>query len=68
MNTKKLKELRARRALSLEELGEKAGVSYNSVWRIEHGKHGARPRTIRRLAEALGVPVEELTTPEEVAS
>ncbi len=57
----RLRELRRRRALTLQELGEKAGVSYNSVWRIEHGKHGARPSTLRRLAAALDVPVEELT-------
>lgn len=62
VNTTRLKELRRLRALTLEELGEKAGVSYNSVWRIEHGKHGARPSTVRALAAALGVPVEELTS------
>lgn len=68
VNVQKLRELRKRRALSLQELGELAGVSYNSVWRIEHGKHGARPKTIRALAKALDVPVEELTAPEEVKS
>lgn len=62
----KLKQLRKRRALTLQELGDAAGVSYNSVWRLEHGKHGARPSTLRKLAEALNVPVEELVE-EEVA-
>lgn len=57
---KKLRSWRKRRALTLEELGQKAGVSYNSVWRLEHGKHGARPSTLRKLAEALDIPVEEL--------
>lgn len=55
-----LKRLRKRRALTLEELGEKAGITYNSVWRLENGRHGARPSTIRKLAVALDVPVEEL--------
>lgn len=55
-----LKRLRKRRALTLEELGEKAGITYNSVWRLENGRHGARPSTIRKLAAALDVPVEEL--------
>lgn len=63
----KLRTLRKRRALTLEELGEMAGVTYNTVWRIEHGKHGARPSTLRNLAAALGVPVEELISEEEVA-
>ncbi len=64
----KLRRLRKRRALTLEELGQKAGISYNSVWRIEHGKHGARPSTIRKLAAALGVPVEDLVVEEESTS
>lgn len=64
----RLRQLRKKRALTLQELGEMADISYNSVWRLEHGKHGARPKTIRKLAAALGVPVEELTTVEETAS
>jgi hypothetical protein len=30
------------------------------VWRLENGKTGAQPRTIRKLAKALGVEPEEL--------
>lgn len=56
----KLKELRQRRVLTLHELGERSGVSYNTVWRLENGKTGAQPRTIRKLAAALGVDPEEL--------
>ncbi|MDP9440018.1 MAG: helix-turn-helix domain-containing protein [Actinomycetota bacterium] len=56
----KLKELRQRRVLTLHELGERSGVSYNTVWRLENGKTGAQPRTIRKLAAALGVEPEEL--------
>jgi transcriptional regulator with XRE-family HTH domain len=46
--------------LSLRELEEKSGVSYNTIWRIEDGRQGAHPRTIRKLAEALGVAPSEL--------
>ena len=56
----KLKELRKRRVLTLQELGERSGVSYNTVWRLENGKTGAQPRTVRKLAAALGVEPEEL--------
>ncbi len=56
----KLKELRQRRVLTLHELGERSGVSYNTVWRLENGKTGAQPRTIRKLAAVLGVEPEEL--------
>ena len=56
----KLRELRRRRVLTLEELAEKAGVGRNTIWRLEHGVMGAQPRTIRKLAKALNVEPEEL--------
>jgi transcriptional regulator with XRE-family HTH domain len=56
----KLRELRERQALSLRELSALAGVSYNAIWRIEVGRTGAKPRTVRRLANALGVEPFEL--------
>jgi transcriptional regulator with XRE-family HTH domain len=56
----KLRELRQKRVLTLQELGERAGVAYNTVWRLENGKTGAQPRTVRKLAKALGVEPEEL--------
>lgn len=56
----RLKELRRDRVLSLRELEERSGVSYNTIWRIEDGRQGAHPRTVRKLAEALGVEPSEL--------
>ena len=56
----RLKELRMDRVLSLRELQERSGVSYNTIWRIEDGRQGAHPRTVRKLAEALGVDPKEL--------
>jgi len=56
----KLRELRRRRVLTLEELAQKANVGRNTIWRLEHGVMGAQPRTIRKLAKALGVEPEEL--------
>ena len=60
----KLKDLRRRRVLTLEELAQKAGVGRNTVWRLAHGVMGAQPRTIRKLAGALGVEPEELVASE----
>jgi len=54
-------EERRERVLSLRELEERSGVSYNTIWRIEDGRQGAHPRTVRKLAEALGVAPSELT-------
>ena len=56
----RLKELRRERVLSLRELEERSGVSYNTIWRIEDGRQGAHPRTVRKLADALGVDPSEL--------
>jgi transcriptional regulator with XRE-family HTH domain len=60
VNVERLKELRRERVLSLRELEERSGVSYNTIWRIEDGRQGAHPRTVRKLAEALGVQPPEL--------
>jgi transcriptional regulator with XRE-family HTH domain len=60
VNVERLKELRREQVLSLRELERKSGVSYNTIWRIEDGRQGAHPRTIRKLADALGVRPSEL--------
>jgi transcriptional regulator with XRE-family HTH domain len=60
VNVQKLRELRQRRVLTLHELEERSGVAYNTIWRLENGRSGAQPRTIRKLAAALKVEPEEL--------
>ena len=60
VNVERLKELRRERVLSLRELEERSGVSYNTIWRLEDGRQGAHPKTVRKLAEALGVQPSEL--------
>ena len=56
----RLRELRRRKVLTMEELAMKAGVGRNTIWRLEHGVMGAQPRTIRKLAKALDVEPEDL--------
>ena len=60
VNVERLKELRRERVLSLRELEEKSGVSYNTIWRLQDARQGAHPKTLRKLAEALGVQPSEL--------
>jgi transcriptional regulator with XRE-family HTH domain len=60
IDVEKLKELREEQALSLRELAEASGVSHTTIWEHERGKEGAHPRTVRLLAEALGVSPREL--------
>ena len=55
-----LKKLREQRVLSLTDLAQKSGVNRITIHRIENGKQKAMPRTLRKLAEALQVSVEEL--------
>lgn len=65
MNGAKLRSLRLKRALSLRSLGKESGVAFDSIHHLERGSRRAQPRTLRKLAEALGVEVEELTEGEE---
>ncbi len=57
-----LRRLRELRALSQRELAARAKLSVTTVNRIETGQRKAMPRTVRKLAEALGVTPEELLT------
>ena len=40
--------------------GGRFGFTQMTVWRLENGYHDARPETIRRIAQALGVKLSEL--------
>jgi transcriptional regulator with XRE-family HTH domain len=57
----KLAALREERFLSHRELARMAGVSPQTVLNLEHGRgEQAQRRTIRKLAEALGVNPRDL--------
>jgi len=56
----KLRQLRRERALSQQELAERAGTTQETISRLERGHTAARGRTLRKLAEALGVEPREL--------
>jgi transcriptional regulator with XRE-family HTH domain len=61
----KLTELREERFLSHRELAKLASVSPQTVLNLEHGKgEQAQRRTIRKLAQALGVDPHELVKTE----
>ncbi len=56
----RLRRLRRERALSQRELSRKTGIAFDTISRLETGKQRAQPRTIRKLADALGVEPREL--------
>ncbi len=65
VNVVRVKELRAERVVSLRELAEIAGVSKDTIWRLESGTGtNAHPSTIRKLAKALNVDPQQLTKKE----
>ena len=55
-----LRRLRRERALSQRDLSRMTGIAFDTISRLETGKQRAQPRTIRKLAEALGVEPSEL--------
>lgn len=56
----KIQKLRNRRLWLIGDLAEKSGVHRNTISKLENGRGGAYPETIRRLAEALDVEPTEL--------
>jgi transcriptional regulator with XRE-family HTH domain len=61
----KLRDLRRRKMLSLRELGKRSGVAFDNINKYENERRAAQPRTVRRLADALGVEPHELMKGEE---
>ncbi len=60
VNVERLKALRSEHVMTLRELADEAGVSKDTIWRLENGYSEAHPSTIRKLAKALGVKPKEL--------
>ena len=56
----RIKDIRIAAGLSLRELANPAGISAPYLLDLENGRRGARPETWQRLADALGVKVEDL--------
>ena len=57
-----LRELRQERVLSVRELAGRADVATQTILDLEHGAHvrAPHPKTIRKLAAALGIDPREL--------
>ena len=62
-----LRRLRLARFFSQAELARRSGVHAVTITRLEAGRTAPSTRTVRALAETLGVAPAELATPEEVA-
>jgi transcriptional regulator with XRE-family HTH domain len=59
----RLRTVRLRKALTQQQLAERAGVNRVTIARLEGGKDQPFPTTVRKLADALGVQPEDLMEP-----
>jgi transcriptional regulator with XRE-family HTH domain len=58
----KLKELRIDHGLSQSELARRAGLTASAVWNVEQ-RGSARPDTLKKIADVLGLRASELVKP-----
>ncbi len=61
----KLRETRKRALLTQQQLADKSGVGVTTIIRVERNQVEPQARTIRRLAEALGIEPHELLKGED---
>ncbi|EGQ8079027.1 helix-turn-helix domain-containing protein [Vibrio vulnificus] len=54
---KKIKEIRKKKALTIQELAEVSGVSEGHISRLENGLKSPTISTLEKLANALDVPI-----------
>jgi transcriptional regulator with XRE-family HTH domain len=55
MNLPRLRRIRQGAVMSQEELAERSGVARDTISKLETGRRGAYPSTIRKLAAGLEV-------------
>lgn len=60
MVRRRLRELRAQRGLTLQEVGDRAGIDVSTLSRLESGKRRLALDHLPRLAQALSVSTDEL--------
>ena len=57
----RIRELREEKQITQKELAIAANISRPYLHDLEYNRRGAKPETLQRIADALGVPVEEMT-------
>ena len=60
-----MRRVRRAHALSQRDLSRMTGIAFDTISRLETGKQRAQPRTIRRLADVLGVEPRALMKGQE---
>ncbi len=57
----KLKEMRFRRMMSIEDLSRRSGISRTRIWQIETNRaRNVTVNTMQALADALNMPINKI--------
>ncbi len=60
MDAERLRLERARKRMAVRGLAKAAGVNPGTVWELERGLREPHLVTVAKIADALGIPLEEL--------
>lgn len=63
-----IKRARKLNGMTVYDVAQKVGITAGAVSRIERGLSGVRPSNAKKLAETLGISIEEVIFPEEKAA
>lgn len=66
IDTEKVNLLLANKCMSINELANTSGVDKVTISRIRNGSQKPRPKTLGKIARALGTNVENLINKKEV--
>ncbi|ASY50127.1 helix-turn-helix domain-containing protein [Clostridium perfringens] len=58
--SERIKELRKSKSLTQDELAAKSNLSKNAIWNYENNKRQPNIETLKKIANALDIPVSEL--------
>ena len=62
MLLEEIRQSRKEKGLSQEQLAKISGLSRSSIINFENGYRDPRVKDLRKIARALGVPIEQLIT------
>lgn len=64
---RRLRFHRERLGLTLTEVGERSGMAYSAVARLERGEREPTWATFKRIADALGLTLDDFREPRQAA-
>jgi transcriptional regulator with XRE-family HTH domain len=67
LNGATVRVVRELTGISQRDLAARCDITQGALSNIERGIHGTSPETNRKLAEAMGVPLESITYPVGIA-